>query len=48
MRTSGAAWETGIFLVCVPGVVACGIPLLIVTTDSGAQWQGHWASATVG
>ena len=48
MRTTRAAWGTGIFLVCVPGVVAGGIPLWIVASDSGQQWDGHWASTTVG
>lgn len=48
MRTSKAAWEAGIFLLCVPGVVAGGIPLWIVASGNGPQWEGHWASTTLG
>ncbi|MDQ4037549.1 MAG: isoprenylcysteine carboxylmethyltransferase family protein [Actinomycetota bacterium] len=48
MRRSKAAWGTGIFLVCVPGVVAGGIPLWIVASGSGPHWDGRWASSAVG
>lgn len=48
MRTPKPAWGTGIFLVCVPGVVAGGIPFWIGASQSGLQWQGNWASNTAG
>lgn len=48
MGTPKAAWGTGIFLVCVPGAVAGGIPFWIASSGTGPQWQGNGASSALG
>lgn len=48
MRRPTAAWRTGLFLVCVPGVVAGAMPGWIVSAASERGWQGSGLTAVLG
>lgn len=47
MRRPAAAWGTGLFLVCAPGVVAGALPLWIAGRDGGLDWAAAPLSAAV-
>ncbi|MDQ3734556.1 MAG: isoprenylcysteine carboxylmethyltransferase family protein [Actinomycetota bacterium] len=38
MRKRNAAWGTGVFLICAPGVVAGGAPVWIASRGTGPHW----------
>ncbi len=47
MHRPTAAWGTGLFLVCVPGIVAGALPLWIANTGSDPRWP-HGLASVIG
>lgn len=48
MRRPTAAWGTGLFLVCVPGVVAGAAPAWIGSAAPERSWLGSWLTVLLG